>query len=433
MAGKRWRLTQRRKVLGFTQESLAAALEVDRTTIERWENGRRVPQPWVRPRLAGVLQVSATELDEMINESGPNRASGDQKRADWAAARWPHDLKKVIVGTGRRDLAEIDDMQRRELLHLFSVVGAMLALPAAASAAGSRALTDHATLNRHLWQIYSLAPAKGEVMPLVRRQLATLANELANPHGPDAHRQLCALTADLFQLAGEIFFDANAYTDAAHCYTLAAQASKDADAFDLWACAMTRHAYLSVFERKFDAAVPMLDLAATLARRGSSALSTRHWVAALQAETYAGLGDFNSCQRALETADHVQDLAGPVHNGGWLRFDGARLAEERGTCYTRCGRVDLAEAALNDALHQATSPRRRASVLTDLAMVGAQRRDADQVVTYADAALAEVRHSGSGMIGRKLHELRQHLPPLLANKQIHRLNADIAALTGPSI
>jgi hypothetical protein len=244
---------------------------------------------------------------------------------------------------------------------------------------------------------------------------------------------LCALTADLFQLAGEIFFDANAYTDAAHCYTLAAQASKNANAFDLWACAMTRHAYLSVYERRFGAAVPMLDLGEALAQRGDSALSTRYWVAAVQAETYAGLGDFDSCQRALDTAEHVRDLTGPVHNGGWLRFDGSRLAEERGTCYTRCGRVDLAEVALNDALHHATSPRRRASVLIDLAIVGAQRRDSNQVVTCADTALAEVRQSGSGMISRKLGELQHQLSPLLASKKIQRLNADIDALASHSI
>jgi transcriptional regulator with XRE-family HTH domain len=428
MVGKRWRLAHRRKLLGFTQESLAAALEVDRTTIERWENGRRAPQPWARPRLARVLQLSVSELDQLINASDTGRGIQRPGTAHWAAAPHAPDLKQVVVGTGPRDLAEIDDMQRRELLQLFSMVGAMLALPTSSASAGSQAFAGHANVNGHLWQIYSLASAKGEVMPLVRSQLTVLADELANPHGPDARRQLCALTGDLFQLAGEIFFDANAYTDAAHCYTLAAQASKDADAPDLWACAMTRNAYLLVYERRFAAAVPMLELADALARSGDSALSTRYWVAAVQAETYAGLGDFNSCQRALDTAEHVRDLTGPVHNGGWLRFDGSRLAEQRGTAYTRCGRDDLAEAALNEALHHATSPRRRASVLTDLALIGVRRHDADQVVTYADAVLAEARQSGSGMIGRKLRELQHHLPPLLVDKQIQRLNVDIDAL-----
>jgi hypothetical protein len=49
------------------------------------------------------------------------------------------------------------------------------------------------------------------------------------------------------RLDSETLVDSNAYTDAAHCYTLAASASNEADAFDLWACALTRHAFVSLF------------------------------------------------------------------------------------------------------------------------------------------------------------------------------------------
>ena len=34
-----------------------------------------------------------------------------------------------------------------------------------------------------------------------------------------------------------------------HCYTLAATASNEADAFDLWACAITRHAFIEMHEQ----------------------------------------------------------------------------------------------------------------------------------------------------------------------------------------
>jgi hypothetical protein len=53
----------------------------------------------------------------------------------------------------------------------------------------------------------------------------------------------------------------------------------------------------------------------------------RYWVAAVQAETFAGLGDLDRCQRALDTAEQVPELTGNVHNGSWLRFDRSRLAE----------------------------------------------------------------------------------------------------------
>jgi len=71
-------------------------------------------------------------------------------------------------------------------------------------------------------------------------------------------------------------------------------------------------------------------------------------------------------------------------------------------------------------------------VLTDLAVIGAQRGDPDRVITYADAAIVQARRTSSGVIGRKLRGLQPHLAPLLANKQIHRLNTEINALNAQS-
>jgi len=66
------------------------------------------------------------------------------------------------------------------------------------------------------------------VLPLVHNQLDVLSDGLRQPHGQAIRRRLCVLAANLFQLAGEIFFDGNRYTDAAHCYALAAMAGKEA-------------------------------------------------------------------------------------------------------------------------------------------------------------------------------------------------------------
>lgn len=127
-------------------------------------------------------------------------------------------------------------------------------------------------------------------------------------------------------------------------------------------------------------------------------------------------------------ADQVQELTGDVSNGGWLRFDSSRLAEERGSCYVQLRRPDLAEITLGDALRQNLSIRRRGSVLTDLAMVGVQRGDVSQLVTYANAALEMAVQTRSGFIGRKLQGLQHHLVPLLGNKQVRQLSQQIMIL-----
>jgi hypothetical protein len=140
-------------------------------------------------------------------------------------------------------------------------------------------------------------------------------------------------------------------------------------------------------------------------------------VAAVQAQVYAGLGDLDACNRALDQAQEVHRLNDPSP-GGWLRFDGSRLDEERGSCYVTLGRLDLAEAALTDALGRKLTMRRQGSVLTDLAMIGARRRDVDRLLSYGTVALELAERTSSGYIGRKLEGLRGHLVPFLPDKRV---------------
>ncbi|HUR74486.1 MAG TPA: transcriptional regulator [Sporichthya sp.] len=337
-----------------------------------------------------------------------------------------------------------DDMNRRELLRLFTIAGAVIATPQVddsldldrlAPRSGrldAETATQYEALNRHLWQVFMLASSKGKIYPLVQDHLGALVESLQRSASEATRARLCALAADLFQLAGEIHFDANRYTDAAHCYTLAASASKEAGAYDLWACAMTRHAFIGVYERDYSKAAPMLDLAATLARRGDSAMSTRHWIAAVQAETRAGLGDFDGCQRALDSAEEVRCMTGQIHNGGWLRFDGGRLHEERGTCYVTLRRPDLAEVVLADALTHNLTTRRRGGVLVDLATLGIQRGDRDQTLDYGRTALELARRTGSGVIGQKLRGLQVQMSDLPYDDRMQALHNDINELVSAS-
>jgi tetratricopeptide (TPR) repeat protein/transcriptional regulator with XRE-family HTH domain len=70
MAAKRQRLAQRRKAMGFSQEALASVLEVERSTVVRWECGETAPMPWIRPKLARALDISVDQLDGLLG-TGP--------------------------------------------------------------------------------------------------------------------------------------------------------------------------------------------------------------------------------------------------------------------------------------------------------------------------------------------------------------------------
>ncbi|MEU3771588.1 helix-turn-helix transcriptional regulator [Amycolatopsis keratiniphila] len=227
MGDRRLAFVARRTAMGYTQETFAAELEVEPSTVSRWERGEVTPSPVHRPRMAKALGVTLHELGTLLEQ---------------AAAPEPRPATTAVV---QPDLAEADDMNRRDLLRLFSATGALLALPAtvdadrAAAAVSGGALDmegaeEFAAFAGQLWRLYGMASNKLQVLPLVRTQLDVLTDALRQSQTPATRRRLCQLAADLFQLAGEIYSDGDRYTDAAHCYTLAAAASKEAGAPDLW-------------------------------------------------------------------------------------------------------------------------------------------------------------------------------------------------------
>ncbi|MGW1977012.1 helix-turn-helix transcriptional regulator [Streptomyces sp. NPDC001889] len=414
-------LADRRKALGYSQEGLARALEVDRTTVYRWETYRALPQPPLRPKLAELLEIGLAELDSLVAQ--PPAES--------------HELTRT-PSCDHLSPGEVDHMIRREFLRATSMAGALAVLPvdeaeALEEATRSGGESSFTRMSSHLWQVYRLARSKRSVHPIVRDQLRDVNDSLNARSGAHA-RSLWIAAGDLFQLAGELSFDSNRYADAAASYTLAASASKDAGAYDLWACALVRHAYVDVYEGRYREASGVLAAAQRVAGHGDSSLSTRHWVAAAQAEAFAGMGDLSACERALEAAEKVTDLAPPSHQGGWLRFDGSRLAEERGSRYVTLGRLDLAEQTLTRALNtgalvEGHSFRRRGAVLTDLAVIGAKRRDVDQVIAFGREAVRLARETSSGYIVRRLHGLRAEIRTLARDRRIAELKAEIGVLS----
>lgn len=414
MALRRRRFAERRVANGYSQEEFAEALTVAASTVVRWESGRATPQPHQRSKIASLLGVTLSELEGLLFEE---------------------QLAEAVVLPDTPPLlhSDDDDMKRRDVLGLLAVTSALVTLPGSDEAPRGRTvaalLETGEELHRSLWQVFTLSDSKPTVFPAVRKQLDVLTKGLAEVRIAADRARLCAMTADLYQLAGELFFDANRYTDAAQCYTLAANAAHAGGDHDLWACAMTRHAYVELYSRRAPAAQPLLAVASRIARRGDSALSTRHWVAAVQAQVCAAMGDIDGCARALDEAEDVHALGGRSHNGGWLRFDGSRLPEERGACYLQLGRPDLAEDALTAALAQPLSLRRRAAVLSDLAVLGVHRGDVDQVVQYAEAVLGLADRSNSGFIGKKLDGIRGRLAPLMSDGRVSDLDHRIAALS----
>ncbi|WP_228769800.1 helix-turn-helix transcriptional regulator [Actinokineospora alba] len=65
--------------MGFTQESFARKIGVELSTVGRWERGTQDPQPWMRPKIAKALEVSADELAALL--SGDTSPSAGTREA----------------------------------------------------------------------------------------------------------------------------------------------------------------------------------------------------------------------------------------------------------------------------------------------------------------------------------------------------------------
>lgn len=316
---------------------------------------------------------------------------------------------------------EDDEVYRRDILRLAGVAAAVAKVPSTAPHSGGATATALTETTAGLWRQFTSAPTKQALLPQVRDHMRITAGVLTDRTGPT--RALLSTYAETLQLAGEIFFDARRYDDAAHAYALATSATEDPDRR---ACAMIRHGYVCLYTGRTGDALAILDAARRVAADGDPGLPTRHWAASVQSQAYAAAGDAHGCERARETAAEVVHLpAGP--GLGWLRFDGTRLDEERGACQTRLRQYADATTTLTAVLDRRLSARRRGAVLADLIAAGAGRRDPDQVLTYAPEALTLAGESGA--VASRLAAVRPALGHLRCDRRVARVAADISALT----
>jgi len=218
VALKRLRMIQRRKALGFTQEALAEQVGCERTTVIRWERAETEPQPWVRPRLIEVLQLTAGELNEMLADVAdvPGGREGFT-----LVTSVPLDFSlstaytvRIMEGFSAHDIAS----RREALADLAIITGAALLRPVRQWAASLSLLTgsppevgtdEVSELEQAVtvFRRWDASGAGGLRRKAVAGQLNAVAESLGEHNSPAITRRLFQVTAELAQLTGFLFAD----------------------------------------------------------------------------------------------------------------------------------------------------------------------------------------------------------------------------------
>ncbi|SCD56526.1 MULTISPECIES: helix-turn-helix transcriptional regulator [unclassified Streptomyces] len=355
MAHHRNGLAARRRTVGLTQEALAERMQVDRSTVARWESGRTAPQPWMRPRLARLLRVDADGLDDLLTPQ-PSHTTQVKDALTYALS----DPGRVDLSAVAALRTDFDDCAER----------------------------------------YDRVPSAGLIAEAAA-QLNRIAHLAAGAVRGRVQRELHSLHADACALMGQLVWDASQRRDhitAKTYYEQSAGLARHLRDKTLEAHALLRTCYVELYgSGDAQAGLALAEQAAGTAEHTSPALSG---LALLHvAEAHAMLRSTSECERALlraerqldrtDGSDAAADLVSPTQFG--------RLA---GSCYLSLGDHRRAATLLTTTADKLRDRRKsRAIVLGNLTLAHIRQRDVDAAVASLTEAIEELEttRGGGGM------------------------------------
>jgi DNA-binding XRE family transcriptional regulator len=362
MAVKRCGLAERRKAVGSTQEQLAEVLDVERSTVVRWEAGETTPQPWNRPKLAEALAVSVDELDVMLAEG----------QAEGVAEELPVDLEHdpvLVAPWSHRGTVEAVIMlsgggwvKRRAFV---SLTGTALTAPAhqwlvhepgpLVSGLSGRRVTA-GFVDRLTAMIVELrkmddVAGGGSVLSLAQHEFSWIAGLLNHAvYDERTGRALLVALAELGQLCGWLAYDAGHFGLAQRYYIAALRAAHSADDRPFGAHILTFMAHQAARQGQPAEAVTFIEtaLAGTRGHATPALLAQLH---SQQAYAFAALHDTSACTAAISQARTQAEQLKPDDDPPWLYWMSPSLVTVRsGDCLLKLGQVEQAAAMLNEGV-----------------------------------------------------------------------------------
>lgn len=321
MFERRIRLAQRRRMAGYTQDSLAAHVDVALSSVKRWEGGRTTPQPALRRRLANALDITLDELEELLtndDDAAPARtiSSDVSDGAAMSNVSWPPE--------SRDDPADVVE-DHRSFLARAALLAATRAQPDVAVDGGStlrRSAVDSGTVQQVRDVTAALRLIDARYGGGACRAAAVAHLQWAQPlldAAPAALRlPLCAAVAEVHALIGWTALDVGDRRAARWHLLTALELAQQAHDKVLAAEVLYRMARLFLHGGWLKDALELLRLGQRAAQEAGSPLavtvlcSNAAWV-------YAELGDVAQMQRSFGCAEDTFDRV-DLAAERWFRF-----------------------------------------------------------------------------------------------------------------
>lgn len=382
MAARRMGLARARKAAGYSQESLAAALHVDRSTVVRWEAGRSEPWPYLWPKLATLLGVFRTELSRLV--------TGHEQPAVPARPRPP-----MFGGTLVRRAAQVSEEPRaipgNNLLDVFDqtrllvdqTLSTGLASPLRLDLIEER-VAEHLYSYTHvapLAVLHRLAPDFLEVQSLAaQRQPAVVQSRLS-----EATALLSLLTADALMKLGQI-------ERARYWYGTARLAADDTLNAELRASVRAQQAMLPYYYGQVEQTVRLAREAQALVQ--TAPCHPAALAAAAEARALARLGRADDAEHAMRRAQQLMDVLGDQDEDIAFQFTEKRLLLYLSGTLTYMGQLGRARRVQEQALARYRADAKiiidPALIQLDQAVGEAAGGDSDDACQLTTAVLEEL-------------------------------------------
>jgi len=360
------------------------------TTISRWINGRQRPTPENLHILRKLFGVSTDEQLGFRSHSGP-------------AASLP-----AAGGDGADQMSEPISQRLARALQRPSIVDATL-------------LDDLVQRTRQLDRAdrrYGARRTFGEVVAHLGRITVLLEG------APDerTHRRLAVLAGDAAQLSAWLAFDLHDFDRAAVYSGLVLQAAVPGGRRELGAYGHGQQAYVAFHRGRLQDAADLVDAAVQACPRGL----TGAWLARVEAEARARLGDPDGCRAALDRARELLESRPNSSGVPWVAYfaDTAHLDRAEGRCSVWLRQTEQAREVLGRALALGGPyVRARGGALAELAVTYALDRNPDPAAETALRALEITRQTGSRRNLERLREVHARLTPWRSRPAVKELTA----------